>query len=78
VERAVTQREVALIAVFTACFAAYEFLMTAATLMLPASGGFEVSVYEYVAVVNLLAFILLLLVQTAGRRAGLAAAAAHA
>lgn len=72
VERAMTQREVALIAVFTACFATYEFLMTAATLVLPAGGGFEVSVYEYVAVVNVLAFIGLLALQGAGRATGLA------
>ena len=73
VEKAMTQREVALIAVFTACFVAYEFVMTAATLLLPAGGGFELWVYEYVAVANVLAFLLLLVMQTAGHRIGLAA-----
>jgi hypothetical protein len=75
VERVMTQREVALIAVFTACFVTYEFVMTAATLVLPAGGGFELWVYEYVAVANVLAFILLLAVQSAGRKVGLASAA---
>lgn len=75
VERWVTQREAALVSVFIICFAAYEVLLTAATLILPAGGGFEVAVYEYVAVVNALAFIGLLALQGAGRLTGLASPA---
>jgi hypothetical protein len=73
VERTIAQREAALAAVFAASFVAYEFVLTAATLVLPAGGGFETSVYAYVAVVNVLAFVGLLALQGAGRLTGLAA-----
>lgn len=66
------------LATFAASFVAYELALYAATLLLPAGGGFTRAVILYVLDANGLAFAGLLVLQGLGRTVGLAPARAQA
>lgn len=76
VQRLVSSFWVAAAATFAASFAVYELALYVPTFFLPSGDVFTTSIISYVLVVNLLGFIGLWALQEAGRKVGLAAAAA--
>jgi hypothetical protein len=71
-QRVLVQPMLAAGATFLAAFVANQVVLTAFTLVLPVGAGLDPKVFEYVAVVNALAFLSLIALQGLGRATGLA------